>query len=680
MCHNSICVDPCFVNDHCAISAECYPEEHRAKCRCPLGMEGDPFLECRLIGCRSNSECPTTKSCVNRKCVDPCLYNNECAPNAECHVFQHITSCRCPLDVPYGNALVMCEDYPPIAELPEPECQVDADCPSKRACMDQHCINPCYRLDPCDETSLCDVTDTVPVRTIICICVEGYVRNDDGSCKMIEISIPPGCRDDSDCPVEEACINRMCRIPCDCGPNADCQVINHHPVCTCQVGFQGNPDINCFPIGCQQDSDCEDHHACYDGVCANPCLVNDPCATNAECYAERHQAYCRCPSGLLGDGHNECFVVGCRANSECPSDRACINMKCIDPCVFDNPCAPKAECINRDHQTLCRCPPGTYGDPNQQCFPIPQPDCVSDGDCASQHACLDEKCVNPCQVLEPCHKNAECSVIDTIPVRTMICTCPDGMVPEEGGECKHVPVIKPICEVNSECSPEKACFNGFCKDVCQCGVNANCEIVEHHPLCTCKRGYEGNPEIRCYEIGCYTNDDCLTTHMCRNGQCAPVCGPNNEPCGRDSVCHGVEHEAVCYCPPGSQGNPRTQCFAIGCASDDACPDNRGCINQRCESPCALEPCVEPAKCQVFGHTPDCPCPPGFNRTLDNGCEMSEYQMNFLIFSVLVNNFFRQLITFKTCKVIIHDKYRTKSCLPMDKYKVCCVTVNIDRKT
>lgn len=630
MCHRGVCVNPCLVNDPCAISAECYPEDHRTKCRCPHGMEGDPFIQCLVIGCRSNSDCPSTKACINRQCVDPCLYNSECAPNAKCYVLQHTVACHCPPDIPYGDPLIMCEDRRVEVVPPKPECQVDADCPSKKACISEHCVNPCHMLNPCDQTKLCDVINSVPVRTMICICPEGYIKTDEGTCKMIEIPIPPGCQANSDCPVEEACINRLCRKPCDCGPNADCEVVNHHPVCTCQVGFQGNPDIGCFPIGCQQDFDCEDHQACYDTVCANPCLVSNPCAANAECYAEGHRAHCRCPSGLQGDGYTECLIIGCRDNSECPSDRACINEQCTDACASEDPCAPKAECIIKDHQAHCRCPPGTFGDPRQECFPAPKPECLTDRDCSSHLACIDEKCVNPCQVLKPCHENTECQVIGTLPVRTMICICPDGMVTEQDGECKLVPAIKPICETNSECPSDYACLNGFCKYSCQCGVNANCEIVEHHPVCTCKLGYEGDPESRCYDISCYGSDDCPTTHICRNGQCAPVCGPNNEPCGEEAVCQGVEHEAVCYCPPGSQGNPRTQCVAIGCASDDACPDDRSCINQRCQSPCVLDPCEKPATCFVSDHIPECPCPPGFNRTLDNGCEMSEYKIVHLI--------------------------------------------------
>ncbi|KAK8736183.1 hypothetical protein OTU49_004861, partial [Cherax quadricarinatus] len=620
MCSSGVCINPCAVKDPCDISAECYPENHHSKCRCTSGLEGDPYVRCQVIGCRSNTECPTDKACVNRQCVNPCFYDNLCAPNAECYVFQHTIGCRCPTDMPYGDPRFICEEKKVLVEHPKPECVADLDCPSKQACINEQCSNPCHTLSPCDRTAMCDVVDSIPVRTMICVCPEGFIMTDEGTCELIALEIPSGCRADSECPTEEACINRMCRIPCECGRNANCEIINHRSVCTCEVGFQGNPNIGCFPIGCQHDSECEDTQACYDGVCANPCLVDDPCPTKSECYAKEHRAYCRCPSGFQGDGYTKCLAIGCRANSECPSDRACINNICVDPCAYD-PCSSNAECVIIDHIARCRCPPGMTGDPKVGCLPAIQPVCITDGDCPSQHACIDEKCVNPCKVLEPCHESAECKVVDTLPVRTMLCICADGEVTDEGGECEVLPPIKAACEVDPDCPSEKACFTGICKDPCQCGANADCEIVEHHPVCTCKRGYEGDPEIRCIEIGCYGNDDCPTTHACRNGQCAPVCGPNNEPCGKEAVCQGVNHEAVCYCPPGSRGNPRTQCIAIGCVSNDACPDDRSCINQRCESPCSLELCKEPATCHTQDHISDCPCPPGFNRTIDNGCEM-----------------------------------------------------------
>ncbi|XP_047739046.1 uncharacterized protein LOC108675679 isoform X4 [Hyalella azteca] len=618
MCYNGVCVNPCYVKDPCAINAECYPEVHQAKCRCPVGMVGDPFVRCDVAGCKENSDCPTDKACHNRMCIDPCPHTDDCAPNAECYVYQHVAGCRCPSSHPFGDPRLMCEDRPIMSDV-KPQCVVDGDCPSQFACINQYCRNPCFELKPCDKSALCKVVDSLPVRTMVCECPEGYLIQLNGTCKLIDLMPPPECRSSSDCGELEACVNKQCKDPCECGPNADCDIVDHRAICTCQVNFLGTPDVGCFPIGCKVDPECADDHACYEGVCANPCLVNNPCASNAECYATGHRAYCRCPIGLKGDGYNECLIIGCRSNSDCPPNHGCVNEQCADPCL-NNPCVPTAECVSLDHTAKCRCPAGTAGDPNIECLPIQHPLCSVDSECPLQLACINEECKNPCHHFEPCHDTANCRVIDTEPMRTMSCMCDDSEVTKEDGVCELVPVIRPVCEADQQCPPKEACINGFCKDPCQCGANANCEIIEHHPVCTCKEGYEGDPEVGCYDIGCFSNDDCPGTHACKNAKCVPVCGPNNEPCGRESECQGVNHEAMCICPPGSRGNPNTQCIAIGCVSDDACPNERSCINQKCISPCVYDPCLDPAECKVEGHEAVCPCPPGFNRTVDNGCE------------------------------------------------------------
>ena len=67
--------------------------------------------------------------------------------------------------------------------------------------------------------------------------------------------IPPktGCVNDYGCQDNEACdvYNERCIIPCDvknpCGPNTECSVVYHRPVCTCAPGFTGVPSIQCQP-------------------------------------------------------------------------------------------------------------------------------------------------------------------------------------------------------------------------------------------------------------------------------------------------------------------------------------------------------------------------------------------------------------------------------------------------
>lgn len=96
--------------------------------------------------------------------------------------------------------------------------------------------NPCVP-SPCGPYSQCrDVNERA-----ICSCLENYVGS------------PPACRPEctisSECFLDKACVNQKCVDPCRnaCGQNARCQVINHNPICSCSVGYVGDPFISCHP-------------------------------------------------------------------------------------------------------------------------------------------------------------------------------------------------------------------------------------------------------------------------------------------------------------------------------------------------------------------------------------------------------------------------------------------------
>lgn len=96
--------------------------------------------------------------------------------------------------------------------------------------------NPCIP-SPCGPYSQCrDVNERA-----ICSCLENYIGS------------PPACRPEctisSECFLDKACVNQKCVDPCRnaCGQNARCQVINHNPICSCSVGYVGDPFIRCHP-------------------------------------------------------------------------------------------------------------------------------------------------------------------------------------------------------------------------------------------------------------------------------------------------------------------------------------------------------------------------------------------------------------------------------------------------
>lgn len=61
------------------------------------------------------------------------------------------------------------------------------------------------------------------------------------------------------------------------------------------------------------------------------------------------------------------------------------------------------------------------------------------------------------------------------------------------------PNCRPECTINAECSSNLACINDKCKDPCpgSCGINARCSVVNHNAICTCVVGYEGDATIQC---------------------------------------------------------------------------------------------------------------------------------------------------------------------------------------
>lgn len=94
--------------------------------------------------------------------------------------------------------------------------------------------DPC-NPSPCGPNSICRETNNSPS----CTCLSNYIGS------------PPSCRPEctinSECPINQACINQKCKDPCpgSCGLYAQCNVINHTPVCVCESGYTGDPFTGC---------------------------------------------------------------------------------------------------------------------------------------------------------------------------------------------------------------------------------------------------------------------------------------------------------------------------------------------------------------------------------------------------------------------------------------------------
>ena len=69
----------------------------------------------------------------------------------------------------------------------EEGCSHDGECPSKHACFDGVCLNPCLVIEPCVENAECEVKDELPARVMVCTCKPGYSGKGDVRCEKISI-------------------------------------------------------------------------------------------------------------------------------------------------------------------------------------------------------------------------------------------------------------------------------------------------------------------------------------------------------------------------------------------------------------------------------------------------------------------------------------------------------------
>lgn len=103
-----------------------------------------------------------------------------------------------------------------------------------------------------------------------------------------------------------------------------------------------------------------------DVIPVNVCYPN-PCGPNSQCREINNQATCSCLPNYMGQPPS--CKLECVMNSDCVSDKACINQKCVNPCP--GPCGQKAECRVFNHNPICSCGSGLIGDPFTRCYPKP---------------------------------------------------------------------------------------------------------------------------------------------------------------------------------------------------------------------------------------------------------------------------------------------------------------------
>lgn len=205
---------------------------------------GNPYEGCRPE-CVINSDCAPMLACIQNKCKNPCP--GVCAPNAICQVVNHLPSCHCPPGLA-GNAYQYCVTKVEGKNLLKfIKIEINKILTKLSLLIIQWPLfldvkpTPCSP-SPCGPNSECREVNSQAV------C----------SCQADFMGTPPNCRPEctinSECSVVKSCINRKCVDPCigQCGRNANCRVISHNPICSCQDRFTGDPFTNCVPSKCLQ--------------------------------------------------------------------------------------------------------------------------------------------------------------------------------------------------------------------------------------------------------------------------------------------------------------------------------------------------------------------------------------------------------------------------------------------
>lgn len=196
-----------------------------------------------------------------------------------------------------------------------------------------------------------------------------------------------------------------------------------------------------------------------------PCNPS-PCGANTNCKEKSGAASCTCFQDYYGDPYVQCRPE-CVTSSDCPHTKDCYNNKCRDPCP--GACGLYSECSVINHSPTCYCSEGYTGNPLTKCYPIMKDQ------------------ISPC-AQTPCGPYSNCKESNG----HAICSC----LPQYIGS---PPACRPECMVNSECPPQKACFNKKCVDPCidNCGINAECRVINHNAICSCQNNQIGDPFVRC---------------------------------------------------------------------------------------------------------------------------------------------------------------------------------------
>ncbi|KAK3093407.1 hypothetical protein FSP39_015221 [Pinctada imbricata] len=277
------------------------------------------------------------------------------------------------------------EDWREYAKCPDPKCG-----PNESYEQGNDCERTCN-----DEIGITSGTDDVvcammPAR--MCLCKEGFVRDDNGSC------IRP-----------EQCV--MTPTQCTIMEEDDCKVVGMEIVCTLDVGES------------VRSGDCRSNLTCGEDGLINVVIDQDECDADATCVSlDNGDRRCICNSGFAGNG----FICNLSppgppeivppypfplpdfpnpVPDSCPK-KMTVKVTCASINNKYRPCEKLKRknvriigmSITQEHGGQCS-EPGSYGFINDVAF-------VNKGCDADFKLCLESLKDKPCE--RPCSKNAEC--------------------------------------------------------------------------------------------------------------------------------------------------------------------------------------------------------------------------------------------------------------------------------
>lgn len=312
----------------------------------------------------------------------------------------------------------------------------------------------------------------------------------------------------------------------------------------------------------------------------NPCEPNT-CGLGARCDPNRIPA-CYCPDSTVGNPYKSC------------------NKGYLPPAVLcqPGPCGPNADCYVSGNTEMCFCKTGYNGNPYTGCQPRTTP-------CSP----------NPCGPQAVCDVNFQGQAV---------CSCAEGSSGDPYGVSG---CHSRECEVDNDCSKNRACIGYSCRNPCPgvCGLNAKCHVESHRPVCVCEDGLIGNPLICCLPP-----EDQKSIRPCNKVQC-----------GINAMCQDLGEEALCFCPPDFYGDPTIECKPE-CLMNSDCSSNEACINNKCKDPCTFDNiCGINAVCLCSEHTVSCLCPDGYIGDPMTQCIYrrkyiyKKYHRNFIIIITII---------------------------------------------